>query len=163
MPRKFLLLSCVYPIFLLEQREALCHMFIFKGFTGPGPPELFSMVRPAGELFTWNPSAQRRAEQSYFPRLLRKVSELRQNNKKPLQKHTRKSQKAETIKGLRHTPPPQNPDKRAKTSHGGASGPEGFETVAVADLRTGLSQQFREEPGAEAVGAQKPHLILRTV
>ncbi|XP_070083430.1 uncharacterized protein [Equus przewalskii] len=42
------------------------------GFTGPGPPELFSMVRPAGELFTWNPSAQRRAEQSYFPRLLRK-------------------------------------------------------------------------------------------
>ena len=40
-----------------------------------------------------------------FPQLLIKVSEPRQNNKKPLQKHTRKSQRAETIRGLRHTHP----------------------------------------------------------
>lgn len=93
-----------------------------------------------------------------FPRLLRKVSEPRQNNKKPLQKHSRKSQKAETIRGLRDTHPPLNPDKRAKTSHGGACRSDGFETVAVADLRMGLSPWFCEGPGAEAVRAQKLYL-----
>jgi hypothetical protein len=53
--------------------------------------DLLSLVRPPGKLFTWNPRALRKAEHAKcFPRLLRKMSERRQNNKKPLQKHTRK-------------------------------------------------------------------------
>lgn len=87
------------------------------------------------------------------------MSEPRQNNKKPLQKHIRKSQKAETIRGLRDTrPPPKTLTKKAKTSHRGACRPDGFETVAVADLRMGLSPWFCEGPGAKAVGAQKLYL-----
>lgn len=100
-----------------------------------------------------------------FPRLLRKVSELRQNNKKPLQKHARKSQKADTIRGLRgtHSPHPLQTLKESKNKSRGASSPDGFETVAVADLRTGLSQQFCEGPGAETVGAQKLHLSSENI
>lgn len=91
-----------------------------------------------------------------FPRLLRKVSEADRITKSHFKTHQKKSESRGNQRFERHPPP--NPDKRAKTSHRGACSPDGFETVAVADLRTGLSQWFREGPGAEALGAQKLYL-----
>lgn len=91
-----------------------------------------------------------------FSRLPRKGSEPKRHNKKPLQKHIRKSHKAETTRGLRHPPKTLAGEQKQVTRQPPALMVSRL-SVVVAKLRTGLSQ-FREKVGAEAVGAQKPHL-----
>lgn len=68
-------------------------MFNLKDATGPSPLYLFSSGLATSKAVYMESKGSARGRTRFSPQLLRKMSDSRQNNKKPLQKHTRRSTK----------------------------------------------------------------------
>ena len=154
-PRKFSLLSRVSALLFLEHREIFCSMIVLEDATGPGPPDKASRRAVYTES---KRSAGSRAGPSVFPSCWGRWVSRGRITKSHFKNRPEKSESRDNQRFETHTPP-SKPWQESKNKSGGASRPSSFETVAVADFENGACPRaFWEEPGAEAVGAQKPHL-----